>query len=268
MQRVILLHSNDIHARITAFARLVTLVDRIRAEHPNTPVLYVDAGDIEDAANPLSNRTHGLAMHRLLALTGCAAAAVGNGLLTYHGPPALVEIGAVVSYPLLLANLRQFDGNMPLGVQPTALLEAGSLLLGVVGVTVPMRGYSALGLAALPAGKIVRECAGALRQDGADAILVLSHLGLTRDRQLANELQADVQIIIGAHSHDLLPAGELVGEVFVAQAGKFAQHLGRIDLLWDGEQLTIENAGVLPIGQDIPPAQRVLDRVAALEGAR
>jgi len=65
---------------------------------------------------------------------------------------------------------------------------------------------------------LIREHAAALRQDGAEAVIVLSHMGLPRDRELAAGLQADVNLIIGAHTHDLLPEGEWVGQVLLAQA--------------------------------------------------
>jgi 2',3'-cyclic-nucleotide 2'-phosphodiesterase (5'-nucleotidase family) len=48
MQSLIILHSNDIHGRIAGLARIATLVEQVRAEHPDIPVLYVDGGDIEE----------------------------------------------------------------------------------------------------------------------------------------------------------------------------------------------------------------------------
>jgi len=75
MSRVIILHTNDIHGRVEGLARVATLVARIRAEHPDTPVLYLDAGDVEETTSRLSNLTKGVAMHRLLNLAGCAIAA-------------------------------------------------------------------------------------------------------------------------------------------------------------------------------------------------
>ena len=78
MQRLIILHSNDIHGRIEGLARIATLIDEIRAANPGVPVLYLDGGDSEETARRLSNLTKGVAMHHLLSAAGCAAAAVGN----------------------------------------------------------------------------------------------------------------------------------------------------------------------------------------------
>src|SRR5262249_51515430 len=86
MQRLILLHSNDIHGRVTGLARIATLVAQTRYAHPEIPVLYFDLGDIEDTTNRLSNLTKGVAMHRLLSTAGCNAAVIGNATTIRYGP--------------------------------------------------------------------------------------------------------------------------------------------------------------------------------------
>ena len=73
--------------------------------------------------------------------------------------------------------------------------------------------YAAFGVQTPPVVPLVRELAAGLRRDGADAVILLSHLGLPDDRTLAAELQREVRVIIGGHTHDLLPAGEWVGQV-------------------------------------------------------
>ena len=74
---------------------------------------------------------------------------------------------------------------------------------------------------------LVREHAAALRRRGADVVILLSHLGVERDRELAAELDSEISLVIGAHSHTLLPHGERVGGVTIAHAGSFGEHLGR-----------------------------------------
>lgn len=267
MQRLIVLHTNDIHGRIDGLARVATLVERLRAENPGIPVLYVDAGDSEETSVRLSNLTKGAAMHRLLTAAGCAAAAVGNGATVRYGQQVLEDQAAVAGYPLLLANMRQRDGAPVPGVQPTALLDLGFMRLGLIGVTAEMEGLYEqwFGLRMPPALPLIQDLAAALRQDGAGDVILLSHMGLREDRELARGLQGDVAAILGAHTHDLLREGERVGEVLIAHAGEYAQHLGRIDLAWDGERLAVLRATVLPVTEDISPSPRVLDEVAAAE---
>ena len=268
MQRFIILHSNDIHGRIEGLARIATLIDEIRAANPAVPVIYLDGGDSEETSRRLSNLTKGVAMHHLLSAAGCAAAAVGNAGLPRYGVEVLAEYAAAASYPLLLANLRLDDGAPLPGAQPVVTLAVGDLRLGVIGLTADIDTYSQFfGLSVWPALPLVRDLAAALRQDGADAVMVLSHMGLPADRELAAGLQDDVSLILGAHTHDLLPEGEWVGTVLVAQAGEYAEHLGRIDLAWDGEQLSVESVRVLPVPETTAPSAPVMAVAAAQEAA-
>jgi len=157
------------------------------------------------------------------------------------------------------------DSFIP-GTHPTALLDLGIMRLGLVGVTVEMPSYTRFfGLSTVPTLPLIRELAMELRSEGADAVILLSHLGLAADRELAEELQEDVALIIGGHSHDVLPEGEWVGDVLIAQAGHYAEHLGRIDLIWDGEQLKATRATVLPVADTTPPSAQVLAEADAIE---
>lgn len=233
--RLTLLHSNDIHGRQDRIGQIATLVRREKAMADHR-VIYLDAGDVEDTSNRLSSITKGSAMHRLLSQAGCDAATVGNGGWQRYGPQILAEHARAATYPLLLANFQPMQGPVP------------SVLFGEVGVfglTAPFRDDFAdtdWGWEPLDELQRAREVARDLRSGGATLVVLLSHLGLDEpgsrwdDRRLAAELQDDIDLIVGAHSHDLLPHGELVGNVLIAQAGEFGDHLGRIEI--DGDRIT------------------------------
>jgi 2',3'-cyclic-nucleotide 2'-phosphodiesterase (5'-nucleotidase family) len=190
----------------------------------------------------------------------------GNGAWLRYGPQVLADHAAAADYPLLVANLRALNGDLLVGVRPTVLLEMDGLRLGLVGLSANMPEYTAFfDISAVPSAALARELAAGLRQDGADAVIVLSHLSLAADRELAAALQDDVTAIIGGHSHDLLPEGEWVGRVLVAQAGQYAENLGRLDLTWDGERLAVARASTVPVTDAIPPSPRVLAEGEAVE---
>lgn len=266
MQRVVLFHLNDLHGRVEQLARAATVVEHARAD-PETPVLFFDAGDSEEHSVRLSNLTKGVALHRLLSAAGCDAAAVGNAALPRYGTEVLAAQAAVARYPLLLANIVLPDGKSIPGTRPAALLQVGELRLGVIGVTaeIPNTYDRYFGLRALPLVPTIRERAEQLRQDGAQAIVLLSHLGLAADREAAGELQGVVDLIVGAHSHDLLPEGLRAGRVAIVQAGEYGEFVGRAELLWDGWELHAERMDVVSLGPDIPPSPTVLAEIAASE---
>lgn len=267
MQSLIILHSNDIHGRIEGMARIATLVEQVRAEHPGIPVLYVDGGDIEESAEYISNVTRGVAMHRMLSMAGCQVATVGNGGILRYGSQLLEEYAAAAQYPLLLANLRTADGEILPGTVPATILEAGSLRIGLIGVTAPMSNVytNYFGLRSLPEAPLVRELASELRQQGANIVILLSHLGLPDDRIVAEAVQDDIDFIIGAHTHDVLSEGEWIGTVPIAQAGMYAEYLGRIDIQWDGTHMTVQRMSLIPVTEDIPLSKRVMEEKQTIE---
>ncbi len=267
MQSLIILHSNDIHGRIEGLARIATLVEQVQTEHPGTPVLYVDGGDIEETAEYISNVTRGVAMHRLLSVAGCQVATVGNGGILRYGPQLLEEYASAANYPLLLANLRTAEGAILLGTVAATILEAGSLHIGFIGLTAKFFDIyeTFFGLRTLPELPLVRELASELRQQGASSVIFLSHLGLPDDRIVAEAVQDEIDLIIGAHTHDVLSEGEWVGKLPIAQAGMYAEYLGRVDMQWDNAQLRVQRMSLIPVTEDIPQAERVLAEKHVIE---
>ncbi|MCL1125014.1 bifunctional metallophosphatase/5'-nucleotidase [Shewanella surugensis] len=84
-----------------------------------------------------------------------------------------------------------------------------------------------------------------LKKQGIDHIIILSHLGLTQDRALAQQIP-DISLIIGGHSHSLqddftqfglpyLPYGERVNTIPILHAGKYAETLGIADIEFNAE---------------------------------
>jgi 2',3'-cyclic-nucleotide 2'-phosphodiesterase (5'-nucleotidase family) len=257
--RLTILHTNDLHGREDRIAQIATLVKRERAMSDHR-VLYLDAGDVEETTNRLSNLTKGVAMHRLLAHTTCEATAVGNACWLRYGPQSVSAHAAVSPYPHVLANFTGVDG-----VAPSVLLED----VGIVGLTSPFDVFSDevdWGFERVDALEAARAAAHELREQGAALVVLLSHLGLESpeerwdDRRIAPELEGVVDIVIGAHTHDLLPEGEWIGNVLVVQAGAFGEHLGRIEI--DGESI-VARVEVVPDDTEHDPAIAI--EAAAIE---
>ncbi len=257
--RLTILHTNDIHGREDRIAQIATLVKREKASADHQ-VLYLDAGDVEENSVRLSSLTKGVAMHRLLSLATCDVATVGNGSWIRYGPQAVSEQAGVSAYPQVAANFAGIDG-----VVPSVLLGA----VGVFGLSAPMTGFGGdldWGFERRDILESARAAARDLRARGADLVVLLSHLGLDDppeawdDRRIAPELQGDVDIIVGAHTHDLLADGEWIGSILVTQAGEFGEHLGRIEI--DGDSIV---ASVEAIGEDIALDPAVLEERERVE---
>lgn len=265
-QKLIILHSNDIHGRINGLAQIATLVSQIRAENSDIPVLYVDAGDSQDRSNILSRKTHGVAMYRLLKVAGCQAAAMGNKCMKRYSVEIVREYAAAGGFPILQANLLMGDGSSIPGTQSRTLFDLNGFKLGVVGVTANTPAYVKYHrLHALPVLSQIHTQVGLLRENGADRVILLSHMGVWDDRSLARRLQDEIRLIIGGHSHVLLRKGKQVGKVWLAHTGAYARRLGRIDLEWDGSELNVLGINVIPVTKEIAPSEAVLSEIEAIQ---
>ena len=256
--RLTILHTNDIHGHQDRLAQIATLVAREKARSDHT-VLYLDAGDVEDTTNRLSNLTKGTAMHRLLSVARCDAATVGNACWLRYGAASLTEHARASTYPQLLANFTGIEGPVP-----SVLLGE----VGIVGITDPFDriGDVDWGFGRRDVLESAKDAARDLRACGAKLVVLLSHLGYEHeyppwdDRRIAPELQDDVDLIIGGHSHHLLPEGEWIGRILVAQAGCFGDHIGRVEI--DGDRIV---ASVQTVPDDTEPYPGVLAEAAAVE---
>lgn len=77
---------------------------------------------------------------------------------------------------------------------------------------------------------VVREFAPTI--PNAEPLVVLSHLGLRRDRELAAALPR-IDIILGGHSHDTLAEPEICNGVPIVHAGPYGQYVSQTDLQYD-----------------------------------
>jgi len=92
-----------------------------------------------------------------------------------------------------------------------------------------------------------------LQQQGIHHIIVLSHLGLDQDRELAANVDG-ISLIVGGHSHTLqgdmsdiglshIPYAETINSTPILHAGKYAETLGLAEICFDQHGKIIELLG-------------------------
>jgi 2',3'-cyclic-nucleotide 2'-phosphodiesterase (5'-nucleotidase family) len=141
------------------------------------------------------------------------------------------------------------------------------LNIGVLGLTAPWGGiYEIFDLHFPDFSELAEIKIQELHQKCASIIIVLSHLGLEDDRRLV-ETVSGIDLIIGGHSHNLLPTGEIHNGDLIAQAGDYAQYLGRVDLTIsaDTSQVLSLSAQLLEVPTEETPDQAVLDAITMAE---
>ncbi|HEY1011106.1 MAG TPA: 5'-nucleotidase C-terminal domain-containing protein [Herpetosiphonaceae bacterium] len=243
-------------------ARLATIVRRERAANPLT--LLVDNGDAIQGT-PLTylftvldhSQPHPVAaaMNQL----GYAAMALGNHEFNF-GQPALDRFIGQARFPVLSANIRRSDHGERF--QPCALLKAGPLKVGVVGLTTPCipsweQAGHLDGLRFDPPIGWARHYAAQLRRQGADVVLALLHASFDRAPEaalgpagwlsdpagwidtgslpgenpaleLAGEV-GEIDAILCGHTHVDIPSAWVNGALIV-QPGAWGRQLAKITI--------------------------------------
>jgi 2',3'-cyclic-nucleotide 2'-phosphodiesterase (5'-nucleotidase family) len=77
-----------------------------------------------------------------------------------------------------------------------------------------------------------------LRREGAELLVLLSHLGLSADRKLAEPVP-EIDVIVGGHSHNRMKQLLRVGQTIIVQSGAHLSDLGRLDIeIEDGKVIS------------------------------
>jgi 5'-nucleotidase len=247
-------------------ARRATTIGEERKAHDH--VLLLDAGSSvlggwERDYEPKAKLMVG-AMNRM----GYNALTIGKGELRL-GSKQLLNIMALSDFPFLSANLTRGTGGPLLG-QPYTLLQIDRHGVGVIGVTAS----EATDIHQLEDGEVgVLEPIESVRQqvaalgDQAEVIIVLSHLGMELDQQLAQQVPG-IDLIVGggAGSTPEEPLQVLPTDTVVVQAGKRGEWLGIIDLELDQRGRIVSYGGRSQVLEESIPEDAELS--AWLESVR
>lgn len=230
--RLTLLHTNDLHGRIQQLPRIVTLAKQIRREVEaagSTCVLW-DAGDAEDTTLFESSLTKGAAVMAILRACGYTQETLGNASPIRYGPQVIAGLAAAFGKPLLGANLNDpATGRLFEGLAPYAIETVGGLGVGVIGLTPSVPTYSVFHVTLGDAFELLPGLVRAVRDRGAEIVVVLSHLGSKVDIQIAERVPG-IDVIIGGHDHKEIAPPLVVNGTIIQQAGDYGRKLGRLDL--------------------------------------
>lgn len=231
-----LLHTNDVHSHLDEYLLIASQIRylRSRLEAQGRTVFLFDIGDHADRMRPETDGTMGLINASLLRIMKYDAWVFGNneGLIIprRHWQELCEESGT----PVLGSNLRDLQSGDPLPYfQDTLMIKRDGVSIGIIGVTAPYNDYYNMeGILALNPVEVIPPLVKDLRAQGADVIVLLSHLGLAVDRRIGKE-SLGVDLIIGSHTHNVLEEAEQAGNVWIVQAGKFANYFGHVVIDFD-----------------------------------
>lgn len=273
-----ILHTNDIHGNISPWqgwegelagkqlggmAYLGGAVNQVRREVGAENVILLDAGDtIGDTM--IAGKTRGKAIIDAMNAIGYTAMVIGN-----HEPDftaqTLKERIADAKFPLLAANIIERDSG-ELFTLPSIIKEINGIKIGILGLAYPNTPLTTAekniqGLDFKDAPEVARKYIPLLRHEGAQIIIVLSHYGLSADKKLAQQV-ADIDVIVGGHSHNRMQEALQEGNTLIVQAGAHGSDLGRLDLELKNGKIVAHTHRLITLDHaTIPKDEKIADIV-------
>jgi 5'-nucleotidase / UDP-sugar diphosphatase len=303
LMRFTVLHTNDWHSHllgrgpnaeytpgttgddgtIGGVARMRTLADEIRSSSTD-PVLLFDSGDwIAGDVFQLLETSHAPEL-QIMDMMGYDAVTLGNHEFDW-GPAFLGDMIAVadslgVTVPIVASNTLPaaadaaddplealFDSGRIESTQMIVLDNGLTIgLFGLLGEEAASTAPAAAPTTFGPTAATAAEMVDTLRGQGADVVILLSHIGVTDDPDTSPEVALaqevpGIDVIVGGHSHTVLSEPIVVGSTVIVQAGENAEFLGQLDLAWDGATVSVEDYTLHTLDDTILGDSQVTDRI-------
>jgi 2',3'-cyclic-nucleotide 2'-phosphodiesterase (5'-nucleotidase family) len=262
IQHLFLVHTNDIHGALlpgeaywldnnfppplanAAGALFIIRELRDSAERHGYGFLLLDGGDIFKGT-PIGDFTRGQAVVDFFRTANYDAVAPGNHDFDL-GWQVLKELVDSSRIPWIASNVRVRGSDTPPGfLSESYIFERGGIKIGVFGMLTRylygMVNESLVGnLEILPYYEIGRQMVKRLRDQGAEIVIALNHIGYTHDQRFADSVPG-VDIIIGAHSHTGVepPFESPMNHTIIQQAYSKLSSVGVLDIKFDTESRSI-----------------------------
>ena len=232
--KTVILHSNDVHGAIDLYAAMASLKADYEAQ--GAEVILADAGDYSQGTVYVSVHKGADAVAMMNA-TGYDVATIGNHEFDY-GYAQLAENMKAAKFKVLCADVLGADGKTIFDAN--TIIEKGGVKIGFFGMETPEAQTKAnpkliegLKFLAGKDGKELYACADAqvkaLKEQGADLIVCLSHLGIDG----SSEPYTSYDLAKNVKGIDFIIVRELIGGVYF---GKHETHT-----LENGEKQAIDS---------------------------
>jgi len=238
-------------------SRRASLIQSIRDQEDH--VLLLDAGDIFQGT-PYFNKFKGVLEMKTMAAMKYDIVTLGNHDFDI-GMEAYKSALSHASFEVVNANYELSSTPLSEVVKPYTIIKKAGFKIGVFGLGVDLKGLvpseSWKGLSYQDPIVVAQKQANALRKEGCDVVICLSHLGYEyKTNQVSDKVLAastsGIDVVIGGHTHtfleDLQEFKNKDGKnVFVNQVGYGGLKLGRIDieLCMDSGKFTIASINQL-----------------------
>ncbi|HLT55300.1 MAG TPA: bifunctional UDP-sugar hydrolase/5'-nucleotidase [Bacillota bacterium] len=233
-EKIYIYYTNDLHSNFQQWPRVARfLKDKKRTREAYGDAFFLmDIGDHMDRVHPISEAFKGKANVALLNKLEYDFVTIGNneGITLSH--EELFQLYDEASFEVICANLHSLRGENPAWLHPIGIKETKSgIRIGVIGLTAPFNDYyELLDWHVSPIYSTLDRHIHNLK-NSSDIVVLMSHLGLSEDEEIARRYP-EIDVIIGGHTHHLLRTGEEIQQTIITAAGKHCFHVGEVILTW------------------------------------
>ncbi len=277
IKKLTILHSNDMHGaflpdtetgkEVGGLPRLAGYIEKVREEEEN--VIYAIAGDMF-RGSIIDSEYQGLSTIDLMNMLRPDVVTLGNHEADY-GMAHLLFLEKCAKFPIINANLFVTMNNARL-FKPYLNVDIGGMRVLFIGILTEEVLSSAKNEKIIGtfidvegAAKEVGIICDNYRNTDTDLTVLITHIGIEADRELAKLLDPDwgVDIIIGGHTHTFMEEPEIVNGVPIVQAGTGTSIIGRMDLDIDCDANKIVNLKwqCMPINEDTAPKDEIMEEL-------
>ena len=284
-QPIVILYENDAHCAVEGYARLAGQRD---AERQHTPyVAVVSSGDFAQG-NTVGSLTKGEAIVRIMNAVGYDYLTIGNHEFDYT-VPQMQHLSEMLTAKTLCCNFSRYeqdnddkdDDRDDDDLYPAyEVKDFGGTKVGFIGVATPStfrsstptyfiddNGNLLYNFHQTDTYECVQEAVNDAREEGAEIIIVLSHLGDDPEVAYSRGLIAathGIDVVLDGHAHHVLNE-RLVNDrgdsVTLSSTGTKFAYIGRLTIDTDN-RVTTE---LLPISDCHRVNQAVQDTVLAIQ---
>lgn len=274
---IVILYDNDVHCVIEGYAALAGLRDAIKAAD-TAYVATVSSGDYVQGATVGTLSTGGYVID-IMNSVGYEAVTLGNHEFDYKST-RLFELAHQLDAPIVCVNLTPANTDHRC-FNPYIIRQYGHRKVAFIGVTTPysMRGERAAffdgdrqlyDLHEKDFVALTQQAVNEARREGADYVVVLSHIGEADEDYLSVDLIAattGIDVVLDGHTHAAIPqmwvnnkAGE---KVLLSQTGSKFTHVGKLTIAPNGTIAT-ELLPVKEIPYSSARVKQVTDSICGL----
>ncbi len=249
---VVILYDNDVHCAVEGYAAMAALQDEMSTSTPY--VATVSCGDFAQG-DIVGTLTEGEAIVEIMNRVGYDFVALGNHEFDF-GMEQHLNLTQKLNAEVLCANLTTIPANKSV-YKPYGIIKYGKTDIAFIGISTPAtatsvspktfhdsEGNTIYSFHPQSLFGQVQQIVDQARSEGADYVVVLSHLGNTKEGEDATSLEliantTGIDAVLDGHSHSTIPCGRILNkegkEVVLSSSGYCFQNIGVLTLSTEGE---------------------------------